>query len=77
MSKPTINFNNPVADQQFYLSRHNVGFGLSTIEQDEVLNDYYSGKLTSNPSQVAIMQKSRFEALKHALILMGTNGQGG
>ena len=77
MSKPTINFNHSVADEQFYLSRHNVGFGLSTIEQDEVLHDYYNGKLTSNPSQVATMQKSRFEALKHALILMGTNGQGG
>tara|TARA_B100000780_G_scaffold241629_1_gene184141 strand:- start:79 stop:312 length:234 start_codon:yes stop_codon:yes gene_type:complete len=77
MSKPTINFNHPIADEYFYLSRHNVGFGLSTIEQDEVLDDYYSGRLTSNPAQNKIMQKSRFEALKHALILMGTNGQGG
>jgi|GEM_PF-3267837 len=77
MPKPTINFNHPIADEYFYLSRHNIGTGLSTIEQDEVLASYYSGNLTSNPSQVAIMQKSRFYALKHALILMGTNGQGG
>ena len=77
MNKPTINFNHPIADEYFYLSRHNEGFGLSTIEQNEVLESYYSGNLTGNPSQVKIMQKSRFEALKHALILMGTNGQGG
>ena len=77
MNKPTINFNHPVADEQFSLSRHYIEIGLSETEQLEVLDSYYNGQLTRVPSQVAIMEESRFEALKHALILMGTNGQGG